>query len=249
MSKKVAVITGAFGGIGKAIVWILVKEGWHVCCLDKVIDVTVVKHLEKQAPGKVSFYDCNLRFAQPLADCFQSIGGTHGSINLLINNAGVHIARSVGDSTVDDFDRISNVNMRGTFLCTHEALPFLLKCGGSIINIASGVGIAPDKDAPLYAASKAWVVHFTKCLALKYDPCGVRVNVICPGPVVTPMLLQAFDMDEKKMRDSGMLNPLRRNAQPEEIAHVVAFLASDKASYVNGAVWTVDGGESINCLS
>lgn len=233
---KVAVVTGGASGIGKATALEFARLGYTVIILDKNCP---------NRGGSSEYYACDVTYERDIHVAFNRIFARFCRIDVLVNNAGVHLARPVTETSIEEYERVMG-NLKSVFLCSQAALPFLLPSRGSIINIASGMGILPDKDAPIYSTSKAAIIHLTKCLALEYGRQGVRVNCVCPGPVETPFLLNAFGGRQDLVELSGKMNPLGRNAKPEEIARVIAFLASDDASYVNGATWTVDGGESIN---
>lgn len=242
--KKVVLVTGAASGIGKATADRLWGDGFHVVYVDKQFDPIVSISIPTASPWA---YD--LRDERAIIHLFESVEKAFGRLDVLVNNAAIHLAGSVEDTLTSDFDELAAVNMRAPFLCVRQAMPLLRKTGGTIINVASGVGIVPDPDAPLYSASKKWLIRFTQCLALRYKETGVRVNAVCPGPTDTPMLQAAYGNSAARILEAGDINPLGRIAKPEEVANVIAFLASDQASYVNGAVWTVDGGESINFKS
>lgn len=242
--KKVVLVTGAASGIGRVTADRLWSDKHTVVVyIDKLIETPVFP------PSSAHFWLYNLKDERDLIFLFQSIEETFGRLDVLVNNAAIHLAGSVENTLTSDFDELVAVNMRVPFLCVRQAMPLLRKTRGTIINVASGAGIAPDSEAPLYSASKAWLIHFTKCLALRYKETGVRVNAVCPGPTDTPMLHVAYGNSPAAIMEAGDANPLGRIAKPEEVADVIAFLASDQASYMNGSIVTVDGGESINFKS
>lgn len=243
--KRVALVTGAASGIGKATAERFVQDGYRVVFVDKTFggfgdNIVPLEHI---------LLEVDLTDERPTLFLFDLVEKRCGRLDVLVNNAGVHLGKTIEETLTSEFDELAAVNMRAPFLCARQAMPLLRKTHGTIINVASGVGIAPDKNAPFYSASKAWLIHFTKCLALRYEETSVRVNAVCPGPTDTPMLRAAYNNSAARILEAGNVNPLGRIAQPEEVANVIAFLASDQASYVNGAVWTVDGGESINFKS
>lgn len=240
--QKVALVTGAASGIGKATAERLQVDGFHVVFVDKQFN-------DPAPQSKILFEICDLKDERAIIWLFELVERTCGRIDVLINNAGVHFGKTTEKTLSNEFDELVAVNMRVPFLCARQAMPLLRQARGTIINVASGAGIAPDSNAPLYSASKAWLIHFTKCLALRYKNTGVRVNAICPGPTDTPMLRAAYGDSVARISEAGDINPMCHIAKPEEVANVIAFLASEQASYVNGAVWTVDGGESINFKS
>lgn len=236
IGKKVAVVTGAGSGIGFAATTLLQKAGFISCGVD----------IEFPEAGQYWHILCDVRDERSVAAACAEVIETYGRIDVLVNSVGVHLAKPIEDTFTSEFNDIVNVNMRGVFFWMREAMPYLKHTGGTIINVASGAGILPDRCAPLYSASKAWVIHITKAEALRYNETGVRVNAVCPGPTDTPFLRNACNNSPAVILTCGDVNPMGRIAKPEEVAEVIVFLASDKASYVNGAIWTVDGGESIN---
>ncbi len=240
IEKRVAIVTGAGSGIGCATALLLQERGYLVCGLD-------FKFTEK-LPPLLHVY-CDVRDEDEMAHHTFRTQELYGRVDVLVNNAGERLSGQIEKTSRIGFDALSEINMRAVFLCMKYHYPLLKAVRGVVINVASGVGIAPDKDASLYSASKAWLIHFTKCEALRYKETGVRVNAVCPGPTDTPLLREAYGHNEAALLEAGDVNPMGRIAQPKEVANVIAFLASDQASYVNGAVWTVDGGESINFKS
>lgn len=240
--QKVALVTGAASGIGKATAERFSWDGYEAIFVDKGFGNNVV------SPGHICL-EVDLTDERGILFLFEIVEKIYGRLDALVNNAGVHLGKTIEGTLSSEFDELVAVNMRAPFLCARQAMPLLRKTNGTIINVASGVGIVPDSDAPLYSASKAWLIHFTKCLALRYKETGVRVNAVCPGPTDTPMLQAAYGNSAARISEAGNVNPLGRIAKPEEVANVIVFLASDQASYVNGAVWTVDGGESVNFKS
>lgn len=240
--QKVALVTGAASGIGKATAERFLSDRYRIICIDKQFESPTVSLL-------IYDWTCDLMDERAIIHLFESVEDAFGRLDVLVNNAAIHFVGSIEETLTSEFDELAAVNMRAPFLCVRQAMPLLRKTGGTIINVASGVGIAPDARAPLYSASKAWLIHFTKCLALRYGETGVRVNAVCPGPTDTPMLQAAYGNSPAAILEAGDANPLGRIARPEEVANVIAFLASEQASYVNGAVWTVDGGESVNFKS
>lgn len=218
---KTAVIIGAKSGIGYATEQELIKQ-WH-----------------NVFAGDIS--NCDVRKPNQVKNFLSTVG----KIDLLINTASVHSSQTLDEAKITEFDRVTETNMRGVFTVCREALPYLRKTKGMLINIASAVGVVPDRNAPLYSAGKAWMIHFTKCLALKYAREGIRFNCICPGPTNTPFLRNACQND--CLTEAANINPLGRIAEPEEIARVIVAMANSQ--YTTGAVWTIDGGESINCFS
>ena len=168
-------------------------------------------------------------------------------LDILVNNAGIYLPAYVENTKLEDLDRTINVNMKGTYLMSKHAISLIKKQKGTIINISSGLGIAPEPESPAYCSTKAAIIMLTKCMAQEYASRGVRVNAILPGPIDTPLLRNAFHTKDE-MINYGKLNPMQKIGTPEDVAKVVLFLASKEAKYVTGGMYAVDGGESSSSL-
>jgi len=239
LKGKVAVVTGAASGIGKAIAMEFAKQGATVVIAD--IDSAGQKIADSIKGG---FVKVDVRKTDDVKKAFDFVGKRYGKLDILVNNAGVYLQRALEHMSEKEWDEIIDTNLKGAFLCSKYAVPLLKKAKGCIINISSGLGIVPEAESHAYCASKAGVIMLTKTMALAYAKDGLRVNAVCPGPIMTPLLEKAFS-SKKEIDEYAKLNPLGRIGMPEDVAKVVAFLASDDASYVTGAAYTADGGESI----
>ena len=239
LKGKVAVVTGAASGIGKAIAMEFAKQGATVVIAD--IDSAGQKIADSIKGG---FVKVDVRKTDDVKKAFDFVGKRYGKLDILVNNAGIYMQRALEQMSENEWDDVIDTNLKGAFLCSKYAVPLLKKTKGCIINISSGLGIVPEAESHAYCASKAGVIMLTKTMALAYAKDGLRVNAVCPGPIMTPLLEKAFS-SKKEINDYTKLNPLGRIGMPEDVAKVVAFLASDDASYVTGAAYTADGGESI----
>lgn len=228
LNKKVALVTGGSNGIGKAIAQRFLKEG------AKVIIFDIVK-----PDYDVDFYQVDITKEEEIKKAFEKIK----DLDIVVNNAGIYFQASVEKTSKEQLDKIIDVNFKGAYLISKYALPLIKKTKGNIINISSVVGIIPDSTSPAYCATKAALIMLTKCMVREYGTKGVRINAILPGPIDTPLLRRAFSSDEA-IQKCAALNPMGRIGKPEEVANVVAFLASDEASYVTGGIYLVDGGQS-----
>jgi len=228
LNKKVALITGGSNGIGKAIAQRFLDEG------AKVIIFDIVK-----PDYDVDFYQVDITKEEEIKKAFQEIK----HLDIVVNNAGIYFQASIEETSKEQLDKIIDVNFKGAYLISKYALPLIKESKGNIINISSAIGIAPEPGSPAYCATKAAIIMLTKCMAQEYAMDGVRVNVILPGPIDTPLLRRVLSSDEA-IHKYAELNPMKRIGKPKDVANLAAFLASNEASYVTGGLYSVDGGES-----
>jgi NAD(P)-dependent dehydrogenase (short-subunit alcohol dehydrogenase family) len=234
--------------MGKAAALLFAAEGAAVAAVD--VNEAAVLEVAKEitaAGGKA--FGMRADVSNP-ADAEKMVEETvkrFGKLNVLYNNAGIEgEANLTGRYSVEGFDRVIGINLRGVFLGMKYALPHMVKAGGgSIINTSSTAGYSATKGGCAYVAAKHGVIGLTKTAALEYGRRNIRVNAICPGPIATPLLERIADYQKSKKVtvDSMAANtPIGRPGQPEEIARVALFLASDESSYATGAAFAIDGG-------
>jgi NAD(P)-dependent dehydrogenase (short-subunit alcohol dehydrogenase family) len=244
---RVALVTGAGSGLGRAVATQLAAEGAHVACFDIALDgaeKTAADIAEHGGTAKAIRVDV----ADP-ASVKDGVGAAWRDLGLprvVVNCAGIGKFARTEDLPFEEWTRILGVNLNGTFLMCQAALPHLLEHGGSIVNIASNAGIKAQPYSAAYCTSKAGVVHLTRCLADEYLKRNVRVNAVAPGGIETP-LQNAFmefpeGVDWKSMRK--VMSPLG-NSTPSEIANIVTFIASDDCRYMTGSIVSVDGGITV----
>lgn len=234
LDKKVAVITGASGSIGRASVEAFKREGATVVAVD----------IQGEAPAADLFLTADLTNEPEVKALYNTAAEKYGRIDVLFNNAGIALPEdgSVLETEVEVFNRLLKVNTLSVFLCCKHGLPHLIRNGGgSVVNTASlvaSMGSAASQIA--YTASKGAVLSLTREIAVEFAKKGVKINAISPGPVETPLLDTLFSPDQKARRLIHV--PYGRFAQAKEIAEAAVFLASDASSYVNGTEFRVDGG-------
>lgn len=245
LSGKTALITGASRGIGSSIALSLAKEGVNVVINyasspDRAEEVAA----NARAFGvKAMVYGCSVHDAQAVEQMIETIEKDFGPIDILINNAGITRDGLLLRMKDQDWDDVMDINLKGTYLCTKNVSKRMLKRkSGNIINITSVVGITGNAGQANYSASKAGVIGFTKSCAKEFASRGIRVNAIAPGFIETDM---TDKLSEEVVSHYKNAIPLGRMGQPEDIAHLVNFLASDLANYMTGQVLTVDGGMSL----
>ncbi len=240
-TRKVALVTGAARGIGLAAAKKFLAEGWRVALLD-IDNQTLTRTLAALAqPDATLALHCDVADADGVADAVARTGRHFGRLDALVNNAGIAIFRPLLDTTPADWARVLAVNLTGPFLCTQAAAPLIREQGGgSIVNITSISGLRASTLRVAYGTSKAGLAHLTKQQAVELAALGIRVNAVAPGPVDTAM---AKAVHTPAIRaDYHDTVPLNRYGLEQELAEVIFFLCSERASYVTGQVIAVDGG-------
>ncbi|EGQ8038876.1 SDR family oxidoreductase [Vibrio alginolyticus] len=238
LKNKVALVTGSANGIGLAIAKRLYEEGANVALADWNEEqlANAVEGFDKQ---RVSAHSIDVSEPDKVAALISDVVTRFGKLDILVNNAGVHVPGSVIEGSLEDWKKISGVNIDGVVYCAKFALPELLKTKGCMVNTASVSGLGGDWGAAFYCASKGAVVNLTRAMALDHGADGVRINAVCPSLVKTNMT-NGWQQDIRDKFNERIA--LGRAAEPEEIASVVTFLASDDASFINGVNLPVDGG-------
>src|SRR5271156_6563365 len=247
LSGKVALITGGASGIGRATALLFAREGAAIALADLNADAGQRVADEIAHSGGRAFFesvdvtraaDCQRVVERPLRE--------YAKIDILFNNVGIIRRATVLDLSEHDWDRVMAVNVKSIYLLSREAIPHMQKAGGgTIINTASGWGLAGGAKAAVYCASKGAVVLLTKAMAIDHGPQNIRVNCICPGDTDTGMLrdeAEQLGVENSQFLSEAAKRPLGRAGRPEEIAQAALYLASDASSFVTGTALVVDGG-------
>jgi len=243
LDGKVAVITGAGGGMGREAALLFAAEGARVC----VADVDAVAAAQTAADAGDAFaLEVDVADSASVERMMRETAERFGGIDVLYNNAGISPADDAGilETEPDAWDRVQAVNAKGVFLCCKHGIPHLLeRGGGSVINVASFVALLGAATSQIsYTASKGAVLAMTRELAVQFARQGIRCNALCPGPVETPLLLNIYGSDPAALERRRIHWPMGRLAKPREIVNAALFLASDESSYVNASTFLVDGG-------
>jgi len=247
LQGKVAIVTGAGSGIGRAIAIRLAGMGAAIAVLDKNSqggNETV--RLVIQSGGQADFIACDVSSLAECREAIQRIIESHGRIDILCNNAGITVRKDIVALEEEEWDEVVDVTLKGGYLLSREVIPYMIRQGGgAIINIGSGWSLKGGPKAIAYCAAKAGVLNLTRAMAIDHGKDNIRVNCVCPGDVNTPMLesecRQLGEAREQFMKEAAN-RPLGRVGTPEDVADAVLFLASDMSKWITGAQLAVDGG-------
>ena len=246
LDGKVVLISGGARGQGAAEARMFAQEGAKVVIGD-VLDAegTSVAAEIAESGGDALFVHLDVTDEEDWRNAIAAAVSSFGKLDVLVNNAGIWRRGRVEDTTVEDWDTIMDVNAKGVFLGTKQAIPEMRKAGGgSIINISSTAGLVGGPRSSAYTASKGAVRLFTKATAIQYAKEGIRANSIHPGPIETAMIQQVWQGDEQNREEAIARTPLGRIGTPEDIAYGALFLASDESSFMTGSELVIDGGST-----
>ncbi|MFC1532004.1 glucose 1-dehydrogenase [Thermodesulfobacteriota bacterium] len=244
LEDKIAIVTGGGSGIGKATALVFADEGARVAIADISDNGKDTVRLIKERGGDAIFVKCDVSKASDVQELIRNTIDSYGGLDCAFNNAGIGTGepKTTVECSEEDWDRLIDINLKGIWLCMKYEIPEILKRGsGAIVNTSSAAGLVGSPGRPAYTASKHGIIGLTKVAALENAQTGIRVNVICPGGIKTPMIAPLL---ENEKYASSLLErcPMRRFAEPEEVGETVAWLCSSKASFITGVALPVDGG-------
>lgn len=251
MQDKVVIVTGASSGIGRATAIQFAKEGSKVVAVGR--NEKDLKTLVRNAvtlKGSIKAHLADVTEISQIDRIVSETMNTCGKIDILVNSAGIIKNGSIETTTLDDWDKMVNINLRSVFALTQKCVPHLAETKGNIVNVSSVAGTRSFPNVLAYCVSKAGVDQFTRCTALELAPKGIRVNSVNPGVVITN-LHKRGGMDDKAytafVEHSRDTHPIGRPGTPDEVADLIYFLASDTASWITGVTYAIDGGRALTC--
>ena len=251
MNDKVAVVTGASSGIGRAAALLFSSNGWNVVAFGRnESELHAVRDEARDSDGSIRVHLGDITETTHVDRLVSETIDSFGRLDSLINAAGIIKSGNIEDTTLDDWDKMMNINLRSAFYLTQKCVPHLAQTKGNVVNVSSVTGTRAFPNVLAYCVSKAATDQMTRCTALELAPKGIRVNAVNPGVVVTNLHKRGGMSDEayeKFLENAKNTHPLGRPGRPEEVADLIYFLASEKASWITGATYEIDGGRAQTC--
>ncbi len=251
MQGKVIVITGASSGIGRATALLFAEKGAKVIAIGRnTRELDVLSNEAQTAGGTLKIQIADILEKTQAENTISETIERFGQIDVLVNAAGIILNGTIENTTLDAWDATMNINLRAVFYMSQKCVPHLEKTKGNIVNVSSVAGLRAFPNVLAYCVSKAAIDQLTRCSALELAPKGIRVNAVNPGVVVTDLHKRGGMAEkdyEKFLENSKKTHPIGRVGKPEEIADLIYYLASEKASWITGATYEIDGGRAQTC--
>ena len=251
MEEKVAVVTGASSGIGRATSLEFARNGANVVAVGRnEADLNALRDESRELSGTIRKHLADVAELSQVDRLISETVDHFGQIDILVNAAGILKPGNIENTTLDEWDRMMDINVRSIFYLMQSCLPYLESTKGNIVNVSSVTGLRSFPNVLAYCVSKAAVDQLTRCSALELASKGIRVNAVNPGVVITNIHKRGGMSDddyENFLLNSKNTHPLGRPGEPGEVADLIYFLASDKAKWVTGATYSVDGGRALTC--
>lgn len=242
-ANKTVVVTGAGSGIGAATAKRFVAEGANVLVVGRTREKLEALLGDVADKNKLLIHAADVSDSQQVDELFKTAADRFGSIDVLVNNAGVAEGGPIAEVSDDSWRKVLSINVDGVFYCTRAAMPYLQKTGGCVVNTSSVSGLGGDWNFATYNTSKGAVTNFTRAVALDYVNTGVRVNAVCPSLTRSELTDDMFEKDDLMAKFAERI-PMGRGAEAEEVGDAIVFLASHDARFINGVNLPVDGGLS-----
>jgi len=247
LDGKTSVITGAASGIGREIALLFAQHGSNIALID--LDKEKLNEVKAESASKAEVFLADITSEQEVQDVFKQIEATFGGVDILVNCAGIFSPGAVAETEFEQWKKILGVNLDGAFLCSKYAAEAMLRkeVGGSIINISSEAGLLALAGQTAYNVSKAAMISLSQCMAVDYALKNIRVNCVCPGRVLTPLVQNIIDSSDnpaETLRELSSDRPMMRMGNPRDIAYACLHFADESMPYATGAVLAVDGGST-----
>jgi NAD(P)-dependent dehydrogenase (short-subunit alcohol dehydrogenase family) len=251
MEGKVAIVTGASSGIGRATSFEFARKGMNVVAVGRnEADLNALRDGSRDLPGSIRTHTADVTELSQVDRLISETVDHFGQIDVLVNAAGVLKQGNIENTTLDVWDKMMDINVRSVFYLMQSCIPHLEITKGNIVNVSSVTGLRSFPNVLAYCVSKAAVDQLTRCSALELAPKGIRVNAVNPGVVITNIHKRGGMSDEdyeKFLLNSKNTHPLGRPGRPDEVADLICFLASDNANWITGATYSIDGGRALTC--
>jgi NAD(P)-dependent dehydrogenase (short-subunit alcohol dehydrogenase family) len=251
MKGKVAIVTGASSGIGRATSFIFSQNGADVIAFGRnESELQGLRDETRDFGGSIKIHLGDITETSQVDRLVSDTMDHFGRIDVLVNAAGIIGSGSIESTTIDDWDKMMNVNLRSVFYISQKCVPHLEATGGNIVNVSSVTGSRAFPNVLAYCVSKAATDQLTRCSALELAPKGIRVNAVNPGVVVTNLHMRggmSGEDYEKFLDNARNTHPMGRPGKPEEVADLIYFLASDRSSWITGVTYAIDGGRAQTC--